>query len=173
MRDRWSILRGLLTPWTRLVARRVIVGRQLVSDPGSGRFTQLDVDRVVGRAWVVFADLSTDLPGHPMVGSRLNVQLAYLTLAFFRALTEYGVARAGAIELTADLTWSFYGKWGVLQRFVERGDSQERIAVGDIVPLSFPFNPRGYPELLSPTLEPRLERENRHAFHSAPVRSSR
>ncbi len=173
MRDHWSLFRGLLRPWTRQVARRVMVGRQLDSDTGNGRFTRLDVDSVVCRAWDVFADLSVDLPSHPMVGSRLNIHLACLTLAFFRALTEYGVARAGAIELTAELTWSFYRKWGVLRRFVERGDSQGRLAVGDIVPLSFPFNPTGYLEFLSPTVEPRLEREDRHAFHSAPVRSSR
>ena len=173
MRDRWSLFRGLLRPWTRLVARRVIVGRQLVSDPGSGRFTQLDVDRVVGRAWVVFADLSTDLPDHPMVGSRLSVHLACLTLAFFRVLTQYGVARAYAIELTADLTWSFYGRWRVLRRFVGTGDQQAIPAVGDIVPLSFPFSSIIYLELVSPTRERRLEREDLHAFRLAHVRSSR
>jgi hypothetical protein len=121
----------------------------------------------------VFADLSADLPGHLIVGSRLNIHLACLTLAFFRALTEYGLARAYAIELTADLTWNFYRKLGILRRFVETGDSQKRLASGDIVPLSFPFNPTGYPELLSPAPEPPLEREDGHAFHFAPLRSSR
>ena len=173
MLDRCSLFRGLPRPWTRQVARRVIVGRQLVSDPEGGRFTQFDVDRVVCRAWVMFADLSADLPGHPMVGSRLNVHVACLTLAFFRALTEYGVARAYAIELTADVTWSFYRRWRVLRRFVETGDPQASPAVGDIVPLSFPFNSTGYLELLFPTPEPQLEREDRHAFRLAPVRSSR
>lgn len=173
MRDRWSLFRGLLRPWTRQVARRVIVGRQLDSDPGSGRFTRLDVDSVVYRAWVVFADLSADSPGRPMVGSRLNIHLACFTLAFFRALTEYGVAHAYAIELTADLTRSFHRQVEVLRRFVETGDPQKRRTVGDIVPLSFPFNSTGYLELLSPIPEPQLEREDRHAFHSATVRSSR
>jgi hypothetical protein len=120
----------------------------------------------------VFADLSADLPGHPMVGSRLRVRVACLTLAFFRALTEYGVARAYAIELTADLASNFYRRWRVLRRFVGTRDLQASPAVGDIVPLSFPFDSTGYLELLSPTPERRLEREDRHAFRLVPVRSS-
>lgn len=176
MRDRWSLLRGLLGLWTRQAARRLIVGRQRSSDPASGRFTRSDVDRVVSRAWVTFADLSVDLPGQPTPGSRLNVRLACLTLAFFRALMEYGVARAYAIELTADLTGSFYREWGVLRRFVETRDPLEHLdslSVGDIVPLSFPFNPPDYTGRLFPTPEAWLEREDRHAFRWAPVRTSR
>ena len=121
----------------------------------------------------MFADLSADLPRHLMVGTWLNVHLACLTLAFFRALTEYRVNRAYAIELTADLTWSFYRRWRVLRRFVGKGDPRANRVVGDVVPLSFPLDSTGYLELLSRTLELGLEREDRHAFHSVPVRSSR
>jgi hypothetical protein len=115
MRDRWSLFRGLLGPWTRQAAQRIIVGRPRSSDPAGGRFTRSDVDRIVSRAWVTFADLSVDLPGQPTPGFRLNVRLGCITLAFFRALMEYGVARTYAIELTSDLTWSFYKKWGALR----------------------------------------------------------
>ena len=88
-----------------------------------------------------------DLPGQPTLGFRLNVRLACLTLAFFRAFMEYGVARNCAIEFTADLTWSFYEKWGALRRFLRRGDplgNFKSLSLGDIVPLSFPFDPPGY-----------------------------
>ena len=85
-----------------------------------------------------------DLPGQPTFGFRLNVRLACLTLAFFRAFMDYGVARTCAIEFTADLTWSFYKKWGAVRRFLRRGDrlgNFESLSLGDIVPLSIPFNP--------------------------------
>ena len=176
MRDRWSLFRGLLGLWTRQAGRRLIVGRQRSSDPASGRFTRSDIDRVVSRAWVTFADLSVDFPSQPTVGSRLNVRLACLTLAFFRALMEYGVACPYAIELTADLTGSFYRKWGALRRFVETRGALENFhsrSVGDIVPLSFPLEPPDYIRRLFPAREARLEREARHALPWAPVRTSR
>jgi hypothetical protein len=133
-----------------------MVGRQRSSDPASGRFTPADIDRVVSQAWVEFGDLSKDLPSQPTAGSRLNIRLACLTLAFFRALIEYGVARAYAIELTADLTWSFYRKWGALRRFLRRGNplgNFEGLSPGYVVPLPFPFNPPGYAAHWSPTPE--------------------
>lgn len=117
-----------------------------------------------------------DFPSQPTVGSRLNVRLACLTLAFFRALTEYAVARPYAIELTADLTGSFYKKWRALRRFVETRDplkNLDSLPVGDIVPLAFPFDPSGDVVHLSRTPEARLEREDRHASRWAPVRTSR
>ena len=156
MRDRWSLFRGLLGPWTRQAAQRIIVGRPRSFDRASGRFTRSDVDRIVSRAWVTFADLSVDLPGQPTPGFRLNVRLGCLTLAFFRALMEYGVARTYAIELTADLTWNFYRKWRALRRFLKRGDplgNFKSLSLGDVVPLSFPFNPPGYMARWSPTPE--------------------
>ena len=154
MRDRWSLLRGLIRLWTRQAARHVIVGRQRSSDPVSGRFTRSDVDHVVSRTWVTFVDLSVDFPGQSTLGSRLDVRAACLTLAFFRALMEYGVARTYAIELTSDLTWSFYKKWGALRRFLKRGDplgNLKSLSLGDVVPLSFPFNSPGYVARWSPT----------------------
>lgn len=173
MRDRWSLFRGLLGPLTRQAARRVIVGRQMSSDPASGRFTQSDVDHVVSRAWVTFADLFADLPRQATVASRLNVRLACLTLAFFRALLEYDIGHAYAIELTAGVIWSFYWKRGVLGRIVETRDADfDSLSVGDIVPVSSPLNPPGYMGRLFPTPEARLEREDRHAFWTS-VRTPR
>ena len=156
MHDHWLVFRFLLQPWTRHVARRVIVGRRRSSDPTSGRFTRLDADRMVCAAWMGAADLSVHLPSQPTVGTRFNVRLACLTLAFFRALVDYGVARVYAIELTADMTWSFYKKWGALRRFLKKGDplgNFKRLSLGDVVPLSFPFNPPGYVAHWFPTPE--------------------
>lgn len=147
MHDHWLLFRSLLQPWTRHVARRVIAGRRRSSDPTSGRFTRLDTDRIVSAAWMGAADLSAHLPSQPTVGSRINVRLACLTLAFFRALVDYGVARVYAIDLTADITWSFYKKWGALRRFLKREDplgNFKSFSLEDVVPLSFPFNPPRY-----------------------------
>lgn len=168
-----SLFQALLTPWTRRVARRVIIGGPRSSEAADGRFMRSDVDRIVRTAWRTFADLSADLPRQPTVHSRLNVRLACLIC---RALIEQGVVRAYAIEITADLTWSFYREWGVLRRFVKRGDSLgnfDSLSVGDIVPLSFPFNPPGYMGRWFPTPEPRVQHEDRYTPGWTPVRTSR
>jgi len=153
MLNRLSLFRGLLQPWSRQAARRVIVGRPRSSDPASGRFTRPDVDYLVSRTWLTFTDLSVDLPNQSTPSSRLNVRLACLTLAFFRALIEYGIARGHAIELTADLTWSLYKTWGSLRRSLKRGDlgDLKRLSLVDVVPLSVPFNPPGAFACGSPT----------------------
>ena len=175
MPDRWSLFRGLLGPWARHAARRVIVGRQRSAEPASERFARSDVDRIVSRAGVGSADLLRDLDSQTLVGSRSNVRLACLTLAFFRALTEYGVDRTYAIELTADLSRSSNGKWA-FGRFVEIGDvfrGFSVLSVGDVMPPSFPFNPPGRAGLPSLTPEARLECDDRHASRWTSVRSSR
>lgn len=154
MPERWSLFRIVLQPWTRKAAQRVIVGRQRSSDPASGRFTRSDVDRLVNKAWSAFADLAADLPGQPTAGAHLNARLACLTLAFFRAFIGYGVAGAYAIELTADLTWSFYTKWGAIRRFFKKGDPLGNLRHPSLeysVALPLPFNPPISPARWAPT----------------------
>lgn len=170
-----SLFQVLLTPWTRRAARRVIIGKPRSSEPADGRFTRSDVDRVVRTAWRIFADLSTDLPTQTTAHSRLNVRLACLTLAFWRALIEQGVVRAYAIELTADLTRSVYSTWGALRRVVKKGDplgNVDSLSGGDIVPLLFSFNPPGYTGRWVPTPEVRVQREDRYTPRWTTVRTS-
>jgi hypothetical protein len=81
------------------------------------------------------------------MGSRLNVKLACLTLAFFHALLQRGLERAHAIEIIAELqldllcqlgrSCPFLGGRGVTTHF---GDLKR----GEVVSLLFPFNPPGY-----------------------------
>lgn len=134
-----SIFRAFLKPWTRRVARCVIAGRHRSLDQTSGRFTLAEVDRLNSEAWRTFSELAMHLPDQSIVRSRLNIRLACLTLAFFRALMHHGVDRAYAIELT-DLTWSVYGKWGAIRSLMSRGNPRRRLkdlALSDVVPFSF------------------------------------
>ena len=175
MLNRSSLFRGLLQPWSRHAARQVIVGRRRSSDPAAGRFTRSDVDGVVSTAWVTFMDLCGDVPSQTKRGSRLNFRLACLTLAFFRALIEHGVARTYAVELTADLTWSFYKTWGTLRRLLKKGDplgDLKRRSL-EVVPLSFPFNPPAYFACGSPTSKAPFQGEDRCPFRWRPVHASR
>jgi len=175
MLNRLSLFRGLLQPWSRHAARRVIVGRPRSSDPASGRFTRPDVDQLVSRTWLTFKDISVDLPNQPTPSSRLKVRLACLTLAFFRALIASGVAHACAIELTAELTGSFYKTWGTLRRSLKRGDlgDLKRLSLVDVVPLSVPFNPPGTFASGSPTFEAPNQGEDQGRFRGTPVHASR
>jgi hypothetical protein len=139
--------RILLKPWTHRVAGSLVVGRCRSNRPEDGRFTRAEVKGLVEDAWRIFADLEPHLAAQPTVGSRLNVKLACLTLAFFQALLQRGLERTQAIEIVAELNWIFYAKWGALARFLGgRGITTHfgDLKPGEVVPLLFPFNPPGY-----------------------------
>jgi hypothetical protein len=137
----------IMKPVSRLAARRALSGRLRSSRPEDGRFTRSDVTGLVERAWSLFAERGRHLPSQPTLGSRLQVRLACLTLGFFQALLERGCDRVYAIELTADVSWRIYARWGTVVRLLRgRGVTvlPKGLAAGEIVPLRFPFNPPGY-----------------------------
>ena len=147
MRSSSLFFRILLKPSTHRVAGRLVVGRCRSNRPEDGRFTRAEVKDLVEDAWRIFADLEPHLAAQPTVGSRLNVKLACLTLAFFHALLKHGLERTYAIRTIADLTWAFYAKWGALGRLLGgRGVITHfgSLKPGEVVPLLFPFNPPGY-----------------------------
>jgi ubiquinone biosynthesis protein len=77
----------------------------------------------------------------------MNVLLACLTLAFFRALVAAGIERDYAIELVSDAAWKVYEKWGALARLIARGlarDALARLRWCVNLFLRFPFNGPGY-----------------------------
>ena len=144
----------LVKPWTQRVARRVIVGRRRSKRPEDGRFTHAEVKSLVRDAWSIFAGLEPHLATQPTVGSRLNVKLACLTMAFFQALLRHGLERAFAIEIVGDLTWAFYVKWCTVGRLLGGHGVVAHFGYlkpGDLVPLLLPFNPPGYVAKWVPT----------------------
>ncbi len=142
-----------MKPVCQMAARRSILGRPRSSEPAAGRFTRADVSGLLERTWSLFAESVTQLPPQPTAGSRLNIRLAALTLAFFEALRHRGVERAYAVSLTADVTWQIYAMWGFVARALGRRGVikfPSGLAAGDVVPLLFPFNPPGYVALWVP-----------------------
>ena len=117
----WPAFLALLRPWVRWAARAAIVGRNRSrTDPGAGRFTRKDIDRLLGAAWANFDRLTPELPGEPTHGSRQNVVLACLTLSMLEALTADGVEREYAIELIGDTCCKVYAQWGQIPRVLTR-----------------------------------------------------
>lgn len=127
--------------------RSALVGRERV--PGSarhGRFTRPDVDGIVDDAW---AEVETLLPAarlqrFPRRGTRLNVFLAVVTLAAFRALRRAGVDHERAISLTADGGWPVYQRMLRLPRALARlfrRAPQSRMSFIIRSLLRFPFAP--------------------------------
>jgi len=153
----WPAFLALLRPWVRWAARAAIVGRNRSrTDPGAGRFTRKDIDRLLGAAWANFDRLTPELPGEPTHGSRQNVVLACLTLSMLKALTADGVEREYAIELIGDTCWKVYAQWGQIPRVVTRlrtRDPAKRMAMSVAMFLRYPFNWPGY--RYAEVLEPR------------------
>jgi hypothetical protein len=130
---------------------RGIGGRSIdPSEPASGRFTRRDVRDVVDRSvryiddLVVFAELDR----LKRRGNRLNVRLAVLTVAVYRALLDVGVPRDHAVDLVADAGWRLYvlGTRPLIAagRLRARG-RQRRINTVIRWMLRFPFSAPGRP----------------------------
>jgi hypothetical protein len=118
-------------------------------DPSKGRLTRADVAEVLDRMWMEFDRL---LPGSgverlPTAGSRLNVLLGVLSLAFYRALVSLGLQPRHATSLFTDAAWLLYRDWIWLPRLVVRvatRDEQRQIELMVRMFLHFPFGRPGY-----------------------------
>jgi len=138
----------LLKPWARWAARAAIAGRSRSrDDPGAGRFTRGEVDRLLVAAWANFDRLAPDVPRGSTLGSRQNLLLACLTLSMLEALTAEGVERDYAIELVGDTCWKIYAQWGQVPRQLTRllsRDPVKRMRGSVEMFLRYPFNRPGY-----------------------------
>jgi hypothetical protein len=150
-----DLVKVFYRPWTRHVARRVLVGRVRARDaPQRGRFTRDDIDALLAVAWRRYGDRAPALAKQPTAGSAMNVRLACFTLSFFEALLAKGIGREYAIELVTDAAWGVYALWGRLASKVARLRRGKGSALGFAmtarggsaggVSLSFPFNAPGY-----------------------------
>lgn len=134
-------------------AHRTLVGRNRApSKPEKGRFTKVEVDRLLDQSWHDFDEVAPDVSREPTFGSRMNVRLAALTLAMLYSLTNNGIERKYAIELIGDTCWKVYQYWGRVGRFLGRlsrrhpiqNRDARRISKDGDWAMSFPFNPPGY-----------------------------
>jgi ubiquinone biosynthesis protein len=129
-------------------ARVALVGRnRSLADPTAGRFTSADVRGILRSTWRRFGQRAEGLPDEPTLGSRQNVALAALTLSFCEALTDVGVERRYAIELTSVLCWRIYRHWGRASAIATAPLSRKRakrmqLRVDSF--MRFPFGRPGY-----------------------------
>lgn len=138
----------VMAPVVKWAAYQSMVGRNRCAQrPQGGRFTRADVDRVLAAAWRSFEALAPDLPNERTVGNRMNMILACMTLAVWRALIADGIEHEYAIELIADGAWQVYEKWGFVPWLAARlwgSNPIERLRIPVNLFLRFPFNAPGY-----------------------------
>lgn len=100
--SRWMVRRAM---------HRSVRGRDRnPDDPGAGRITRRQVRRILRSVWRHERALlpRARLERYPLVGNRINVYLAVLTLAAYRGLKEEGIPEEHAARLFADAGWTVY-----------------------------------------------------------------
>jgi hypothetical protein len=132
----------------RRAARSALVGRLRDREhQEEGRFTREEVAELLRQTWTAYDQLAPHVPREPTIGSRMNLLLAAMTLAFLQVLIARGTSRAYAIELVGDVAWKIYERWGQIPGVVARlrsRDPSERMRVSVELFLRFPFTPPGY-----------------------------
>jgi ubiquinone biosynthesis protein len=143
-----TLMKFTSKPIFKWAAYRALVGRnRSPHEPEKGRFTRAEVRHILDQLWHNYDELSPDIPREPTRGSRMNMELACMTLSFHRALLAAGIERDYAISLIADFAWVIYQKWGILPRLISRlrtRDPVKRMRICLNLFLRFPFNPPGY-----------------------------
>jgi hypothetical protein len=109
------------------------------------------VNALIASTWRAFDRMNLDVSQEPTFGSRMNVQLAAVTLAFYQSLLASGVSKEEAVELVGDICWEIYQIWGKYGQFLRRwfhtdpiANHQKRVRPDGSWPMAFPFNPPGY-----------------------------
>ncbi len=154
-----KLFRLIFKPLSNWAAHRALVGRNRSRHTlEQGRFTSAEVSNLVAETWGSVDELVPPMIQEPTFGSRMNVRLAGLTLAFFRNLTAAGIEREYAIELIGDICWKIYQWWGHVGLFARSlshsdaiRDQAKWVRSDGRWPISFPFNPPGYRTRYVPT----------------------
>jgi hypothetical protein len=135
----------------RKAAHQILTGRLVERNrPERGRFLRRDVDAILRQAWRNVDEMLPEAPLDrlPTRGNRLNVFLAVVSLATYRAFLNAGIERAYAIELFADVGWNVYERFIALPRRVARiltRDPQRRLELILRALLVYPFSRPGSP----------------------------
>lgn len=138
----------LSRPVVKALTIRALVGRNRSrGDDTAGRFTRAEAIALVDATFTRFEPRVPELPSEPTLGSRQNVMLAALTLSFLEALEGAGIERGYAVELTADVCWRVYRRWGQATRLGTRMITRSpvrRLRLSVDAFLTFPFGRPGY-----------------------------
>lgn len=141
----------VLVKWLfKWAGNRALVGRHINRHrPEEGRFTKLDLDRILVRTLQNFEELITaaELKRFETLGSRMNVMLGVASLAMYKAMLSEGIDGQYATELFTDVAWIVYEKFVMVPRLIARlitRDPQKRMNFILHAFLKFPFNRPGY-----------------------------
>jgi hypothetical protein len=153
------MFRFIVKPLSKWAAQRALVGRNRSRQrPELGRFTTAEIRELVSKTWRTVDDVTPSIITEPTFGSRMNIRLAGLTLAFFQNLIAAEIERDYAIELIGDICWQIYqwwGRFGLFAQTISHADSirdqAKRVAPDGSWPMSFPFNSPGYRTRYVPT----------------------
>ncbi len=151
MKTKQNFFNLIFKPLTDWATRRALIGRnRSPHEPEKGRFTEVEVKRLLDQSWDSVDELVPNVSPEPTVGSRMNVRLAALSLAMLHTLMGAGVERKYAIELIGDICWNVYQYWGQVGKLIRLfghsrlEDMHKRVQQDGSWPMSFPFNPPGY-----------------------------
>lgn len=135
----------------RHVLRRSLQGRRIdPTDPSRGRFDRGGAERILARTfrWTERLVPLARLDRLPTVGNRVNVVLAVMTVALYRALLDDGVAPDRAADLVSDAGWRVYETAARPLVFLGRlrhRDRHRRMVFALRLLLRFPFSAPGRP----------------------------
>lgn len=142
MRKLAMVFTALLKPWTRWGVRRVFESRWRSHSMPNVMCLRARVNDLSSDTWTTFWALVTQQPGRLTMPAFVDLHLACLRLAFFRALLRHGVERGAAIDLTRELQSNFCSRWYAIARLLS---PERHVAQGEVVSPAFPFEPAGYP----------------------------
>lgn len=117
------------------------------AQPEKGRFTHADIHNLLAEVWKKFDLLALNVPKQTAFGNQMNLYLSCITLCCFQTFLELGVEYSYAIELTGDVSWKVYEKWGAIPIIFTRfryQNPRERMRFSVNAFLKFPFGPPGY-----------------------------
>lgn len=145
-----TYVKVLYKPIVKKSASRILKGRYLDrGQPNKGRFTQIDVNRILDKTWRYYDELAPTAHVERLktLGNRQNRLLGVISHALYRALMDEGLEEVYATELVSDWMWVIYQQWVVFPRAIARlltRDPQKQMNLMLRMFLRFPFSAPGY-----------------------------
>jgi len=126
--------------------RRLTAGIWLADQPELG-FSRSDLDLILERTWQEYFRLIAEMSKQANLGNWMVMNFAYLTLATYQVLKDWGLGEQEAINLIYKLTWDVTATWtkrakGV-SKSIFREPMRELIYFVDLVMKTF-FSPPAY-----------------------------
>ncbi|NQS91638.1 MAG: hypothetical protein HQ574_04450, partial [Chloroflexi bacterium] len=90
---------------------RRLTARIWLEDQPDLRFSESDLDLILERTWQEYFRLIGELDKQANLGNWMVMNFAYLTLAAFQVLKDWGLHEQEAINLIYKLTWDVIATW--------------------------------------------------------------